>query len=139
MRTVLIAEDDPNDTLFLQMAHERTGLACNLQFVKDGDAVVDYLSDPRHRRPRFVILDIKMPKRSGHEVLEWIRSSDTSRFLPVVMLSSSPHPGDVDRAYRTGANAYFQKTSDLGQTRTMLEILVKHWIDFNLPYPAYLE
>jgi CheY-like chemotaxis protein len=133
MSIILVAEDDENDIFFLERAHERAGLSCSLQFVQDGEAAIAYLSNPANQQPHFVLLDVKMPRRTGHEVLTWIRSQPSSAFLPVIMLSSSALPADVEKAYRAGANSYFIKSPDSDRLTDMLQVLVKHWIGYHVP------
>jgi CheY-like chemotaxis protein len=98
-RCVLLAEDDPNDVLLLQHAFKQAQVQTPLVAVDDGQEVVDYLlglgsySDRnRYPLPRLLVLDLKMPRKSGIDVLEWLKSHEMLRCLPTIMLSSSAHP-----------------------------------------------
>lgn len=114
--TILHVEDDPNDTLLFQHACQKAGVIFDLQAVSDGDQAMAYLrgtndfSDrEKHPMPKLILLDLKMPRVSGFDVLTWLRSEDTLRSVPVVVLSSSNHDADVKRAYDLGAKSYLVK------------------------------
>ena len=116
--TVLHVEDDPNDVLLLQRAFRRAGLTHALQVVTDGDQAVAYLTGQgqytdrsAHPLPSLILLDLKLPRRSGLEVLAWLRSDPEVKKLPVIVLTSSRLSEDVDRAYALGANSYMAKPS----------------------------
>jgi len=116
MTTILHVEDDPNDTLLLEHACRKAGVVFNLQAVSDGDQAIAYLrglnafSDrAKHPMPKLILLDLKMPRVSGFDVLTWLRSEDSLRGLPVVVLTSSNHDADVKRAYDLGAKSYLVK------------------------------
>lgn len=108
--TVLHVEDDPNDTLLFQHACQKAGVVFNLQAVSDGDQAIAYLrgmdsfSDrAKHPMPKLILLDLKMPRISGFDVLSWLRSEGLLKAVPVVVLTSSNHDADVKRAYALGA------------------------------------
>lgn len=114
--TILHVEDDPNDTLLFQHACQKAGVIFDLQAVSDGDQAMAYLrgtndfSDrEKHPMPKLILLDLKMPRVSGFDVLTWLRSEDSLRSVPVVVLSSSNHDADVKRAYDLGAKSYLVK------------------------------
>ncbi len=114
--TVLHVEDDPNDTLLFQHACRKAGVIFDLQAVSDGDQAIAYLrgaNDFSDRRkyplPQLILLDLKMPRVSGFDVLAWIRSEDSLKQMPVVVLTSSNHDADIKRAYDLGAKSYLVK------------------------------
>ena len=116
MTTILHVEDDPNDTLLLEHACKKAGLLFDLQAVSDGDQAIAYLrgvnafSDrSKHPMPKLILLDLKMPRLSGFDVLAWLRSDEQLRVVPVVVLTSSNHDADVKRAYDLGAKSYLVK------------------------------
>jgi CheY-like chemotaxis protein len=118
-QTILLVEDDSNDVLLLQRAFRRAGLTHALQVVSDGDQAVSYLGGEgdysdraKHPLPALILLDLKLPRRSGLEVLEWLRGQPAEiKGLPVIVLTSSRLSEDVDRAYGLGANSYMAKPS----------------------------
>src|ERR1700738_387754 len=98
-RSILIAEDDENDVLFLRRSFKQVDLTNPLHFVHDGQNAIEFLSEPRSATtplPALVILDLKMPRLNGLEVLEWIRKQPTLRCLPVLMFSSSNRREDIE-------------------------------------------
>lgn len=114
--TILHVEDDPNDTLLLEHACRKAGMVFNLQAVSDGDQAMAYLrgtsafSDrAKHPMPKLILLDLKMPRVSGFDVLAWLRAEDAFKELPVVVLTSSNHDADIKRAYDLGAKSYLVK------------------------------
>lgn len=116
MTTILHIEDDPNDTLLFEHACRKAGVPFSLQAVSDGDQAIAYLrgidcfSDRvKHPLPKLILLDLKMPRLSGFDVLTWLRDDDVLRQVPVVVLTSSNHDADVKRAYDLGAKSYLVK------------------------------
>lgn len=114
--TILHVEDDPNDTLLLQHACRKAGIVFQLQAVSDGDQAIAYLrgindfSDRnKYPIPELILLDLKMPRVSGFDVLAWLRADDNFKKLPVVVLTSSNHDADIKRAYDLGAKSYLVK------------------------------
>lgn len=116
--TVLYAEDDPNDITLMEMVVSRCGEDIRLRVVRDGSQAIAYLkgegkfTDPGSApRPSLILLDVKMPKVTGIEVLDWVRRQEGFSSVAVVMISSSMQEADVLRAYELGANAYIRKPS----------------------------
>src|SRR5437879_4609618 len=116
MKTLLLAEDRPEDVFIMMRALQRVKFACHLQVSPDGSKIIEYLSGTGQyvdRKvfpiPDLILLDIKMPRRTGHEVLDWIRARPEFNQLPVVMLTGSNEPSDLERAYSAGANSYLVK------------------------------
>ncbi len=139
MKTVLIVEDNPDDVFVMKMACQRTGIPHLLRVVTDGAMALDYLSGigeyadrTAHPLPDVVFLDIKMPKRDGHEVLKWIRSQARLKNLPVVMLTLSTQTSDVDRAYELGVTSYLQKVPCLAEFGQGVRIILKYWLELNV-------
>jgi len=114
--TILHVEDDPNDTLLFQHACRKAGIVFDLQAVSDGDQAMAYLrgmnnfSDrSKYPLPQLILLDLKMPRVSGFDVLTWLQSQDGLKQVPVIVLTSSNHDADVKRAYALGAKSYLVK------------------------------
>lgn len=134
--TVVLVEDDPNDVLLIRRAFERVGGDMTLIHLSDGDAAIQYLAgeEPYQDRltspvPTIMLLDIKLPRRSGFEVLNWARSQPTSaKRIPILMLTSSGQKADIDRAYDLGATAYLRKPSRSKLLSELVADLKNFWI-----------
>src|SRR5437867_685752 len=114
--TVLLAEDDPDDVLLTQIAFERARLANPLAIIRDGEEAIAYLSGQGHFADRvrypfpiLLLLDLKMPKLDGFQVLEWLRSRDNMPHVPVAVMTSSDYDPDISPAYSLGADSYLIK------------------------------
>ena len=141
MKTVLLVEDNEDDIFFMKMACQRTGIPHALQVVEDGDAAIAYLAGTgiyadraKYPVPDLIFLDIKMPKRNGHEVLQWIRSQSPLKSLPVVMLTSSLANSDVARAYELGVTSYLRKLNSPAEFGQGVRVILKYWLELNIPY-----
>src|SRR5207249_12207698 len=111
--TILLAEDDANEVFLMQRAFQKAGLKNPLHVACDGQEAIDYLSHQgqfndttRYPSPALMLLDLKMPRKNGFEVLEWLRQQPGLKPLIVVVLSSSSLITDINRAYDLGANSY---------------------------------
>src|SRR5215475_14358650 len=115
-KRVLVAEDDPADVFLLERAFSRAGVAASLHFVRDGQEAIDYLGG-EHRYdnreefplPHLMLLDLKMPRLGGFDVLGWLRGQPGLKRLLVTVLTSSSQPEDINRSYDLGANSYLVK------------------------------
>ncbi|MFN8544911.1 MAG: response regulator [Candidatus Binatia bacterium] len=132
---ILLAEDEPDDVFLIRRAFVKTRLAVPLYTVSDGEEAVRYLAGEgayadrsRHPLPVLLLLDLKMPRRSGFEVLTWLRSQPGLRRLPVVVLTSSAQSKDIDRAYDLGANSYLTKPVAFDDLLTVIKTLGVYWI-----------
>lgn len=140
--SILIADDDPQDTLLVRLAAERASLCLRLESVSDGEQAIDYLmgrsrySDRNtHPFPSMMLLDLKMPGMSGFDVLEFIRRQAGLRQLPIIIFSSSDDPKDIERAYSSGANSYLCKPHSNDDLSALLKALEEYWCRFN-HFPA---
>ena len=136
--TVLLVEDNATDVLLIRRAFDKARLGNPLQVLGDGDAAVEYLSGsaPYADREQFplpilILLDLKLPRRSGFEVLEWLRGQASLRRIPVVMLTSSEQPRDVNSAYDSGVNSYLVKPVEFDALFDMLKAVSLYWVMFN--------
>ncbi|MBI4538584.1 MAG: response regulator [Gemmatimonadetes bacterium] len=116
MRPVLLVEDNPDYALLVQLAFSQAGVTNPVRVLGDGEAAIAYLSGlppyddrARYPHPALMITDLRLPKRSGLELLEWIRDRREFDRLPVVVLTSSTDPNDEVRAYQLGARFYVVK------------------------------
>lgn len=136
--TILLVEDDPNDVFLIQRAFRKANLANPIQVMKDGEAAVLYLSgqEPyaerdRYPLPMLMLLDLKLPRRSGLEVLEWLKQQPKLKRLPVVVLTSSREHTDLNRAYDLGANSYLVKPVAFDSLLNMVQTLNQYWLIIN--------
>src|SRR5690349_6894965 len=135
MRTrVLIAEDDPSDVFLLQRAFNAAQVPASLHFVRDGQEAIDYLeggsnfSDrERYPLPDLMLLDLKMPRLNGFDVLSWLRQQPGLKRLLVTILTSSDQPEDINRAYDLGANSYLLKPHNSGQLSELVAQVKRYW------------
>lgn len=135
---ILVAEDDDNDVLLFQRAVQKARLINPVRFVRDGEEVIDYLAGKgayvdrrRYPLPALMLLDLNMPRRTGLEVLAWVRDQPGLKRLPVVILSSSSERADVNQAYDLGANCYLVKRVELDDLFVLLRSLDMHWLILN--------
>jgi|SRR6267378_485995 len=137
---ILLAEDDENDVLLLKHAFNGAQVQNPLYTTRDGEETIDYLSGTgvfadrnEYPLPTLLILDLKMPKRTGMDVLQWLRKQPVLNCLPVVILSSSGHRHDIERAYRLGANAFVVKPSSNEERGELARYIKGFWLQFNQP------
>ena len=137
---ILVAEDDPDDAFMLRRAFTAANIANPVAFVSDGDEAIAYLAGTGryadrdlHPLPVVILLDLKMPRRSGFEVLEWLRAQPGVGRLPVVVLTSSRESRDVTRAYELGANSYLVKPSSPEDLIATVRGLGLYWLVLNEP------
>jgi len=136
--TFLIVEDDPNDVALIKRAFQKAQLVNPLHVVTDGEAAIAYLAGkaPYDNRQRFplpvvLLLDLKLPLKSGFEVLQWLRQQPKLRRLPVVILTSSSESPDINKAYDLGANSYLVKPVAMDALADMFKTLDLYWLVLN--------
>jgi CheY-like chemotaxis protein len=132
--TVLLVEDSDDDAHLVQLAMTRAAIQQPLQHVCDGMEAIDYLraaggfeDREKYPFPRVMITDLKMPRMSGFELLEWLSNHPDCSVIPTVVLSASAHEGDVNRAFELGASAYFRKPATLNELGHLLGTVFKFW------------
>ncbi len=133
--TVLLVEDDLNDIFLVKRAFKMAQIQNPLQVVTDGQEAISYLrgegkyADREHYPlPKLMVMDIRMPRKSGFEVLEAAKGeSRVLRRIPVVIVSSSEDPADINRAYELGANAYMIKPVDFRAVEHLFESITHYW------------
>ena len=139
---MLVVDDDTDDRALMAIAFQSAGITTPVKEATDGQAAVDYLSgagefaDRRaNPMPSLVLLDLKMPRKTGFEVLEWRRADSVASGVPIVVLSASNAPSDVERAYRLGANGYFLKPTTLAELTKLCGVLKNYWLELaELPF-----
>lgn len=141
IRHILIAEDDPRDEELTLAALEEHHISNNVFVVRDGEEALDYLycrgkfSSRAGGNPVAILLDIKMPKVNGLEVLKIIKNDDHLKTIPVVMLTSSREEPDVRACYKHGVNAYVVKPVDFTDFMSAVKHLGIFWVATNEPPP----
>jgi CheY-like chemotaxis protein len=130
---VLLVEDDENDVLFFQRAVRGCGAQLDLEVVRDGDRAVQRLS--RGDLPDRIVLDLKLPRRSGLEVLSWIRSNPSLSHLSVTILTSSGEPSDLSRIQELGIEEYIVKPVSYQALLDIVRTLCRNWKVATLPPP----
>jgi len=133
--TILLVEDNPDDVLLIKRAFQKAGVAHSLQVAAHGEEAMAYLTGSdgfsdreKHPFPALVLLDLQLPRRSGHEVLAFMREQEDLRRLPVVVLTSSREPRDINRAYDLGANSYLVKPVSFENLLDMVRTLERFWL-----------
>ncbi len=136
--TILLVEDNPRDVLLIQRAFRKANVTVPLQVVEDGEVAVRYLSgeEPYSDRDRYplpvlILLDLKLPRKSGAEVLAWLRQQPALKRLPVVVLTSSKEYADINHIYDLGGNAYMVKPVAFDNLVEIVKALNLHWIILN--------
>jgi CheY-like chemotaxis protein len=137
-KSLLLIEDDPNDVALFRRAARKAGLAVEILNAEDGDAAVQFLetragetADETPGIPWIVLLDLKMPRKSGLEVLKWLRGQPRLRRLPVIIFTSSRESSDIARAYDLGANSYLVKPVSFDQLKEMVRDVNHYWLELN--------
>ena len=138
--TVIIVEDDPEEAFLLRRAFERANVKNPIQVFQDGQEVIDYLgkleSHPgkafTEAPPGLMLLDLKLPRRTGFEVLEWLRRRARLRSLVVVVLANSLQTSDINRAYALGCNSYLAKPGNADQMTEMVRLIHNYWLLLNI-------
>ena len=140
--SVLIVEDNADDVLFIRRALRKSGIDVPVDVVGDGDAALEYLLGRGEHAdrvgqpvPTLVLLDLKLPRRSGIEVLEALRTEPVRSQMVIVVLSGSSDSSDIQRAYAAGANSYLVKPILPASMNELVERLSLYWLVSNEPSP----
>jgi two-component system response regulator len=141
-RTILLVEDNPDDELLTLRALRRHRLTNTIDVVRDGAEALDYLfgqgdfqGRDRSKQPQLILLDLKLPKVDGIEVLRSLRADPRTQLIPVVILTSSKEENDLISGYRAGVNSYIVKPVDFDQFSDSVRQLGFYWLLINEPAP----
>ncbi len=133
--TILLAKDDQNDVMLIKRAFSKSRIVNPIVCVENGEDAVAYLRGDgqyaerqQHPLPFMLLLDLKLPRLSGHEVLQWLRGQPLLKRLPVVVLTSSREPVDINRAYELGANSYLVKPVVFEEFAALMRQLQVYWL-----------
>lgn len=133
--TILLVEDNPDDVLLMKWAFNKANLVNPLQVVEDGEQAVAYLSGDgpyadrsRYPLPVLVLLDLKLPRKSGLEVLHWVRQQPGLKRLRIVVLTSSNQKADINQAHELGANSYLVKPGTFDSLVELVKTVGVYWM-----------
>ena len=139
---ILLVEDNAEDIELTLHALRREKLANSIHLVRDGEEALDYLfcrgsyqGRSQDHQPRLVLLDLKLPKVDGLEVLRQVKNDARLKFIPVVILTSSREERDLVDSYKLGVNSYIQKPVDFDRFREMIKEVGLYWLVVNQPPP----
>ncbi len=136
---ILVAEDSEDDRFMYQRAMDKVGLK-SVRFVADGEEAIAYLRAEgkyadrnQYPFPNWLILDLKMPRKGGFEVLEWVRTHTECSVIPTIVMTSSMIPSDVKRAYQIGVNTFFSKPHSQAELVALFQGLLDYWCRAEVP------
>jgi two-component system, response regulator len=139
-KTILLVEDNPDDLELAMRALRKSGHGEEIVVARDGVEALDYVfgtgvfaGRDTAVQPTVILLDLKLPRLGGHEVLERLRKDKRTQLIPVVVLTSSDERDDIRGAYARGANSYIRKPVEFNQFSTVLAELGRYWLDLNSP------
>ncbi len=140
MSRFLIVEDDPNDVELIRLALDAYPFVNQIDVAEDGEAALLYLFGqadgvPARPLPRMILLDLKLPKINGIQVLEAIRQHPRTRTVPVVVMTSSAEGQDIESCYSLGVNSYVVKPLDFQQFQEVSQQVGEYWMQLNQPPP----
>lgn len=137
-RIILLVEDNPDDVELILRAFKKHTIMNPVVVARDGEEALDYLLGPNAYDPSqigFVLLDLKLPKVNGLDVLRRVRAEEKTRLLPIVILTSSKEDRDLIEGYRLGTNSYVQKPIDFDQFSEAVRQVGLYWLIVNVPPP----
>lgn len=137
-KLILVVEDNPDHLELTVLTLEEHGVAAEIAVARDGAQALDYLfgrgshaGRDTQRQPSFILLDMKLPKLSGLDVLRSVRSNPLTALVPVIMLTSSSEQSDIIACYQSGANGFVRKPVDFSEFTKKLDRLQAYWLDVN--------
>ncbi|HEV2708647.1 MAG TPA: response regulator [Edaphobacter sp.] len=130
-KLILLVEDDPDHELLTIRALKKSNIANEVRVARDGEEAIELLCGPNAIRPQVVLLDLKLPKVDGLEVLRRIRECTSTQLLPVVVLTSSDEERDVVRSYQLGVNSYIRKPVNFSDFAEATRQLGMYWLVLN--------
>ncbi|YAF99181.1 MAG: response regulator (plasmid) [Nodularia sp. CChRGM 3473] len=132
--TILLVEDNTNEVFLIERAFRKANIGNQLKVVGDGEIAIHYLAgkdvySDRHAYPlpMLMLLDLNLPRKSGLEVLEWLRQQPGIKRLPVIALTSSKHSADINRAYELGINSYLVKPITFERLVEVIQAFENYW------------
>jgi CheY-like chemotaxis protein len=143
-RAIMLIEDNEDDLFFMKLAMNKAGIQNPLYMASDGQEAMELLrevADGTGARtiPCLILLDLKLPKVPGHEVLKWIREQPSLKTIPVIVLTASRDDRDIETAYQLGANSYFAKPSETDALVEIVKLLRDYWLKHCIPPPVCID
>ncbi|MGV3771344.1 MAG: response regulator [Verrucomicrobiales bacterium] len=139
---ILLVEDNPDDLELALLALKRNNVANKIHVARDGEEALDFLlcrgkhsSRPADAQPKVVLLDLKLPKVDGLEVLREVKGNEFTKSVPIVVMTSSKEQRDMVEGYKLGVNSYIQKPVDFNQFRDIINKLGFYWLVINQSPP----
>jgi two-component system response regulator len=130
---ILIAEDDADDRFLLQTAFEEKGYHDKLEFVENGIELIAYLDERQQANgrqyPKFILLDLNMPKKDGREVLKELKEHEVYRKIPIVIFTTTRNENEIRRCYEMGANTYIVKPASFNDLLNTIEQIRSYWLN----------
>ncbi len=136
VRQILLVEDNPDDIMLTLRALQKSNVVNEVITARDGEEALALLLGEDRINPALVLLDLKLPKVDGMEVLRRLRADERAGLVPVVILTSSKEEGDLVQGYRNGANSYIRKPVDFEKFVDAVRQLGLYWLILNEPPPA---
>lgn len=135
MKQIILIEDDPLDAMLAKRSLRTLTPEFNIVHLKDGQAFLNYLQQPGNSKIYLVIMDLKMPRVGGIEVLEYLTAEPQRPRFPIVVFSSSQQATDIHKCYALGCNAYVSKPINYKEYSEVMETISTFWIETNrIPY-----
>lgn len=136
---ILVADDQETHSFYLESSFAQSKLDVRVHVVSDGQSVIDFLKNEGEYqdapRPNLIMLDLKMPVKSGYEVLEEVKGDDAFRQIPIIVMSSSTNQSDIDAVYSLHANAFVSKVNAMNDMRSFINSIEQFWfMQALLPY-----
>lgn len=133
---LLIVEDNQNDILLLKRALTKCNIENSYKIITDGEKTISYLTNYLDKsidpKISLILMDLKLPGKSGLEILDWIRQQPGLKRVPVIMFTCSRNGNDITKAYDLGVNSYLIKPVDFHSLLTMVKTLIPYWNDLNV-------
>jgi len=136
---ILLVEDNPNDSRLMKRALQKIDLSPKIHLAKDGVEAVEFIDNYFNENddiclPKFILLDLKLPRLDGLELLEIIKKNEVWAHLPVIIMTSSNEAVDIERAYKLGVNSYLVKPVNYEEFYKTIRELTNYWLKINLSY-----
>ncbi|MDP8210485.1 MAG: response regulator [Candidatus Stygibacter australis] len=136
---ILVVEDNPNDSRLVKRALQKTDFSPEIHIAKDGVEALEFIDNYFNENddislPKFILLDLKLPRLDGLELLEIIKNNKAWAHLPVIIMTSSNEAVDIERAYKLGVNSYLVKPVNFEEFYETIRELTNYWLKINLTY-----